>query len=119
MSPANIAIAVLLAIAAVTTAICCLALVFLNDVFDRMHFLAPVTAIAMPALLAAVVIQEGWGQATLKTVLILFAMLLVNAVLTHATARAARIRELGNWQPRAHERIPGPQPQFPQSQKPR
>jgi multisubunit Na+/H+ antiporter MnhG subunit len=107
MNAGHIAVIVLLAVAAITTAACCLALLVMDDVFDRMHYLAPVTAIAMPALLAAVVIQEGWGQATLKTVLVLFALLLVNAVLTHATARAARVRQSGDWLPDPKENIPG------------
>ena len=107
MSAGNIAIPVLLGISAITTVVSCVALVLMHDVFNRMHFLAPVTVIAMPALLAAVTIQEGWGQATLKTILVFFVLLAVNAVLTHATARAARVRMLGQWQPNPKEDIPG------------
>jgi len=107
MNAATLAVTVLLAIAVLVSLICCAALVIVKDVFSRMHFLAPITCISMPALLAAVVVQEGWGQATLKTILVLFVLLMVNAVLTHATARAARIREFGHWLPNPKENIPG------------
>lgn len=107
MSAGGMAVIVLLSICVLVTLLCCVALITFKDVFDRMHYLAPVTSIAMPALLAAVVVQEGWGQATLKTILVLFLLLLINAVLTHATARAARIRQFGHWLPQETERISG------------
>jgi monovalent cation/proton antiporter MnhG/PhaG subunit len=105
MSTGTIAISVLLAICVIVTAVCCVALILVKDIYNRMHYLAPVASISILALLAAVAIQEGWGQATLKTVLILIALFLVNAVLTHATARAARIRQFGHWLPNPQENI--------------
>ena len=57
----------------------------------------------MPALAVAVLVQERWTQATFKTAVALVLLLLVNAVLTHATARAARIRMHGDWPPEANE----------------
>ncbi len=99
--------AVLLTFCVATSAICCIALVIVKDVFNRMHYLAPITSVAALALLVAVVVQEGWGQATLKTILIVFILFLVNAVLTHATARAARIRQFGHWLPNPKENIAG------------
>ena len=40
------------------------------------------------------------GQAGWKTLLICLILLAINSVVTHATARAFRSRELGHWQPR-------------------
>jgi multisubunit Na+/H+ antiporter MnhG subunit len=57
-----------------------------------------------------VVVKEGWGQATIKTILVAMVLLLINAVLTHATARAARVRALGHWQPAPEEHIEGANP---------
>jgi len=99
--------AVLLTLCVATGAICCIALVIVKDVFNRMHYLAPITSVAVLALLVAVVVQEGWGQAALKSILIVFILFLVNAVLTHATARAARIRQFGHWLPKPEENIAG------------
>jgi multisubunit Na+/H+ antiporter MnhG subunit len=111
MTAANLTIIAMLGIAVAVTCVCCLAMVIMGNVFARMHYLAPVTAVAMPALLVAVVVQEGWGQAALKSIIVLFVLFMVNAVLTHATARAARIRSLGQWQPGRKEHIPGTSPQ--------
>jgi multisubunit Na+/H+ antiporter MnhG subunit len=69
--------------------------------------LSSVTTIATLSLLVAVVIKEGWGQATIKTILVFFVLLLINAVLSHATARAARVREFGQWTPNPGENIDG------------
>ncbi len=112
---ANIAIAVLLALCVLSTAICCLALILVKDVFNRMHYLAPVTSFSVLALLAAVALQNGWSQGTIKTILILLVLFLVNAVLTHATARAARVRQFGHWLPHPKEHILGA-PHGPSSQ---
>jgi len=97
MSASQVAVMVLLSICLLSTLICCLALVLVKNLYNRLHYLAPVTSLAILALLAAIVVQEGWGQAAFKTILILFVLCLVNAVLTHATARAARVRQLGHW----------------------
>ena len=107
MSGPDIAVAVLLGICAVTALICCLAVVVLPDYFERLHFMSTVTTISSGALLVAVVVKEGWGQATIKTILTFLVLLLINAVLTHATARARRVRERGHWEPDPEEHIEG------------
>lgn len=103
----NIAITLMLTICVLTVAVCAISLVLVSDVFNRMHYLAPMTSLSIIFLLIAVVIQEGWSQAALKTVLVVFVLFLVNAVLTHQTARAARIREFGHWVPQPKEHIKG------------
>jgi multicomponent Na+:H+ antiporter subunit G len=87
--------------------ICCLALTLLRNFYVRLHYLAPVTTIGFIPLLIAVVIREGAGQAAMKTILVFATLLLINAVLTHATARAARVRRLGHWTADSEEHIPG------------
>jgi len=115
MSAAQLAIGVSLLISVSGTLACCIALIAIKDVFGRMHYLAPITSVTMCALLTAVVIREGWSVETGKTVLVLFVLLLVNAVLTHATARAARIRLYGHWSPQTDEHIPTTQSSGPKS----
>ncbi len=107
MSAATRVVEVLLAICVVSAWICCLGIVILKDFYERLHYMATVSTVSMIALLAAVVVEEGWGQATIKTILIALVVFVMNAVLTHATARAARIRELGHWTPDPNENIPG------------
>ena len=107
MNPASITIGILLAIGVLTAVVCCLGVATVKNTYDRLHFMAPVSTVSITAILIAVVVQEGWGQATIKTVLILLALAITNSVLAHATARAARVRELGHWQPAPGEKIEG------------
>ena len=107
MKVPDMASAILLGIMVTTTMISCWALVLFRNAFQRMHYLSVVTTVSTFSLLIAVVIKEGWGQATIKTVLAFIVLLLINAVVTHATARAARIRQYGDWGPTPEEHIEG------------
>jgi monovalent cation/proton antiporter MnhG/PhaG subunit len=107
VSAADIAVAVLLAICVVSALVCCLGIIVFQDSYERLHYMATVTTISASALLAAVVVKDGWGQATIKMILNCLVLLLVNAVLTHATAKANRVRELGHWTPDPKEHIEG------------
>lgn len=107
MSASEWAVAILLFSSLAVTIFSCVALAFVKGFFNRLHYLAPVTTISITLLLAAVIIKFGWGQAAIKTFLVWFVLLLINTVLSHATARAARVRDLGHWTPDPEEKIPG------------
>lgn len=107
MSIAQWAIDILLFSSLALTVFCCVALVLVSGLYNRMHYLGPVTSASITLLLAAVIVKYGWGQATIKTFLVWLVLVLNNAVLTHATARAARVRQLGHWKPQPKENIPG------------
>ena len=66
---------------------------------QALHFLSPPTCIGSIALAAVVFVASGNTQAFWKTLLITFVLLCFNSVVTHATARAFRARELGHWEP--------------------
>ena len=106
MSASIIAVEVFLGIAVVMTWLCCLGILLMPTFYERLHYLAIVTTISAFSILIAVVIQEGWGQATLKTIFVCLVLLLINAVVTHATARAARVRSLGHWSSDPREQAP-------------
>lgn len=97
--PADMAVAVLLGVCVLSALICCIGIIVFQDFYARLHFLSAVSTVSAFSLLAAVVIKEGWGQATIKTLLTFMILLLINAVLTHVTARAKRTREHGHWAP--------------------
>ncbi len=101
------AVEVLLAITVISAWICCLGMVIVSDFYERLHYMASVSTVSMFALLAAVVIEDGWGQATIKTILVALVVFVMNAVLTHATARAARVRQLGHWTADPDEHVQG------------
>jgi len=70
----------------------------MRNVNDRLHYLGPSGTLSISLVAAAIVLQEGASQATTKAILCAVIVFVTNPVLTHATARAARIRELGDWQ---------------------
>jgi monovalent cation/proton antiporter MnhG/PhaG subunit len=103
----TLVVEVMLGIAVITGLLCCLGIVIMPDFYERLHYMASVTTVSALCILVAVIIEKGWGQATIKTVLVCIVLLLINAVLTHATARACRVRALGHWTPDPNENIPG------------
>jgi monovalent cation/proton antiporter MnhG/PhaG subunit len=97
MSKAQIAIDVLLAIGVVSVLISSIAMLIMKDLYERLHYLSPPATISVICFTAAIIIDKHLSQAGIKALLIMVVLLVMNAVLTHATARAARIRQFGRW----------------------
>jgi monovalent cation/proton antiporter MnhG/PhaG subunit len=71
----------------------------MKEPMQALHYLAlPATAGAI-LLTVAVLLSQGIGQAFWKVLLIAAIVLATNSVVTHATARAFRARDLGHWEP--------------------
>jgi len=71
----------------------------MKEPMQALHYLSlPSTAGAI-LLTVAVFVTQGFGQAAWKVFLIAVILLWTNSVVTHATARAFRSRELGHWEP--------------------
>jgi monovalent cation/proton antiporter MnhG/PhaG subunit len=81
-------------------------LLLFHDLYQQIHFLAPASLIGATAIPTAVVVHEGFSQAGTKAILIAILLSLANPVLSHATARAARIRRKRQWPPTEDEQIP-------------
>lgn len=71
---------------------------------QSLHYLS-LPAVGAIALTIAVFVETGPTQASWKTVAICVLLLAVNSVVTHASARAFRGREIGHWQPREGDPI--------------
>ena len=97
MSAAGLAVAALLALGVAVTWLSCLGVLLMGDPYDRLHYTAPASALAPVLIAAAVVVEEGLSAPGIKALLIAFVLVGTNPVLGHATARAARIREHGQW----------------------
>jgi len=80
-------------------------LLVFKDVYERIQFTYPAATIGVAAIVAAVVIQKSISQAGIKAILIGLILLWANGALSHATARAARVRRLGDWKPSPQEKI--------------
>ncbi|HWC44256.1 MAG TPA: monovalent cation/H(+) antiporter subunit G [Actinomycetota bacterium] len=107
MSAADLAVAALLALGIAVTWLSCLGVLLMRDPYDRLHYTAPAAALAPVLIAAAVVVEEGLSAAGIKAVLIALVLVGTNPVLGHATARAARIREHGQWTVTEQEREGG------------
>jgi multisubunit Na+/H+ antiporter MnhG subunit len=91
---------VLLGLAAVTVLASALGILLMRGVYRKLHFVTPVALVA-PALVAgAVFVRQGFDQNTGQTLLALLFVVFAGPFLTHATIRAARIREHGDGRPR-------------------
>lgn len=64
----------------------------MRDPLQRLHFIAPPATVSTALLTIAVGVGTRSTQATLKTAVVGLLLLAVNGVVTHATARAARLR---------------------------
>ena len=93
----TVLIAVFLGLAGLLLALCVLGVWLMPHVFDRLHFLTPATSVAPWLVAAAVWTREAVDHQGIVALLVAVFMLLFQPVLSHATARAARMRELGDW----------------------
>jgi multicomponent Na+:H+ antiporter subunit G len=71
----------------------------MRDPYQKLHFVTPAALVA-PALVAlAVMVQHGVYENTGETFLALLFMVIAGPFLSHATIRAIRVREKGDWRP--------------------
>ncbi|HTW95720.1 MAG TPA: monovalent cation/H(+) antiporter subunit G [Tepidisphaeraceae bacterium] len=97
---------ILLGVAVGLTLICSIGVLVMRDAYQRLHFSAPVVTISMPLIVIAIFLESDDPQARIKGCLIFVLLLVMNSILTHATARAFRIREMGRFDPTPQEKIP-------------
>lgn len=93
MTGQEIAAAILLGFGVVASLLSCLGILVMRSAYDRLHYLAALGTVGPVAVVAAVLLQEGLSSGGLKALIVLAVLLVTGPVLTHATARAARIRE--------------------------
>jgi multisubunit Na+/H+ antiporter MnhG subunit len=71
----------------------------MKEPMQALHYLSlPATAGAI-LLTIAIFVSQGIAQAFWKVVLIAGILVASNSIVTHATARAFRTREIGHWEP--------------------
>jgi multicomponent Na+:H+ antiporter subunit G len=97
MTPRAIVAAALLVLGVGIELGCCLGVLVMRGVYDKLHYTSPASTLGVLAIAGAVLLRESIVGYGLKTILITLALLITNPILTHATARAARIRQFGAW----------------------
>jgi monovalent cation/proton antiporter MnhG/PhaG subunit len=92
VSAHDLVIDVLVAAGVVGELLCCVGLVVMRDVFDRLHYMMAATTVPPFLIAAAVLVEEDWTQPGINALVIAVGMFTINPVLANATARAARAR---------------------------
>lgn len=96
---------VLLGAIAVLCWLGCIGMLRMKEPLQALNFLSLPAAVAAVLLPFAFLCLSGWSMATLKAAMIALLLLASNSVVTHATARAIRVRDVGHWEPREEDDI--------------
>jgi multicomponent Na+:H+ antiporter subunit G len=98
----------LLGLTVLVQVVSAIGLLAMPNLFDRLHYLGPASTVAPVLLAVAVVVTERFDHQGIVALLLAVVFLVFQPVATHATARAARIREHGDWRLRAGEKVRRP-----------
>lgn len=93
---------VLLALAAATVVASAIGVLVVRDAYARVHYVTPASVVAPVLVALAIFVGEGLDENTGETVLALGFMIIAAPFLAHATMRAIRVREEGDW--RGHQK---------------
>jgi monovalent cation/proton antiporter MnhG/PhaG subunit len=96
----------LLGIAAALCIFCSIGLATARETYQRMHFSSPITSVAIVLIASAVWIEDSQWQSRIKATVIALMLFFMNAILSHATARAIRLQKRGHWDVKPDEQIP-------------
>ena len=103
MTLGDVSVTVLLVLGVGVELVCCLGVLVMRGVYDRLHYTGP-ASVGVILIAAAVVVSEGLSQQLgVKAILIAAVLLVVSPILVHVTGRAARLRERGELQAQPHE----------------
>ena len=89
MSAHELAVDLLVGFGVGTELLCCVGLVVMRDVYDRLHYVMAATTVPPFLVAAAVIVEEDWTQPGINALVVAAALFLLNPVLVHAAARVA------------------------------
>jgi multicomponent Na+:H+ antiporter subunit G len=93
----DVIVAVLLGFGVAAALLSCVGVLVMRNALDRLHFTAPASTVSPVLFALAVLVEEPLSSAGVKAVLVAALIIVTTPVLTHATARAARVRDHGRW----------------------
>ena len=88
---------VLAGLAAAIVLVSSVGVLVMRGVYDKLHFVTPAALVAPALVTLAVLVHAGLSAATTETLLALLFLMIAGPFLSHATIRAARVREKGDW----------------------
>jgi multicomponent Na+:H+ antiporter subunit G len=100
----DVATTVLLYAGVALMVVACLGVLFMRDVFERLHYQTPA---ALGALLVgiAILVRESFSLIGNKALFVGVFLVASGTVLVHVTGRMARVRELGDWRLQGDEEV--------------
>jgi multicomponent Na+:H+ antiporter subunit G len=101
---ADLSVALLLIVGVGIEVLCCVGVLAMRGVYDRLHYTGP-AGLGAALIAAAIIVRESFSLIGDKAVLLAVFLVLSSPVLAHVTARAARVREHGTWGRSADERL--------------
>jgi len=101
MTARHVTADVLLALAVLVVLVSCVGVLVMRGAYAKLHFLTPVSLVAPFLVAVAIGVQMGLRENTSSSWLMLAFLVLSGPFLSHATLRAARVREKGDWRPGA------------------
>jgi monovalent cation/proton antiporter MnhG/PhaG subunit len=91
----NLAVDLLLAVGVSAELICCLGVVVMRTTADRLHYVSAGYTVGPFFVLAAVLVREQLSQIGLDSLAAVLLLFLLGPVVTHATARTIRLKDVG------------------------
>lgn len=91
---------VFLGLAVAIVVISSVGVLVMRDAYQKLHFAGPTALVAPVLVTLAVWLHVGNKATTLEAMLALLFIVIAAPFVAHATIRAARIRETGDWRPR-------------------
>jgi multicomponent Na+:H+ antiporter subunit G len=76
--------------------IACLGVLVMRDTLDRLHYTGP-SVLGAISIAVAVVVKDSFSLTGDKAILIALFLIVASPIATHATARASRIAQRGDW----------------------
>jgi multisubunit Na+/H+ antiporter MnhG subunit len=88
---------VLLGLAVAVVSSASLGVLLMRDAYRKLHFVTPAALVAPVLVALAVLLQAGLCENTGETCLALLFLIIAGPYLSHATMRAIRVRDKGDW----------------------
>jgi multisubunit Na+/H+ antiporter MnhG subunit len=94
----------LLGLAVLVVAGAGLGILLMRDAYQKLHFVTPAALVAPVLVTLALLVRSGLNENTGETCLALVFLAVAGPYLSHATMRAIRVREKGDWRPEKEEK---------------
>jgi multicomponent Na+:H+ antiporter subunit G len=91
---------ILLGLAVLIVGASSVGVLFMRDAYQKLHFVTPAALVAPLLVALALMVRHGVYENTGEAFLALLFMVIAGPFVSHATIRAIRVREKGDWRPR-------------------